>query len=149
MLRRIPLNATLRSYDAKAVSDGTGTDTGEESLVQQHLRDEVDINTIMKRFGATGMMPSFREGVYGDFTGIVDFESAVQTVAETTERFMRLPAAMRERFGNDPANLVAAVQSMTEEEFDKLNAPEPVAQAVVEPVVPKAPADAGGAVAPQ
>jgi len=139
MFKGIPLDASLRGYDAKWVSDSLGTVTGEESLVQQHLADEVDINTIMRRFGATGLMPSFREGVYADFTGITDFESAVQTVAEVNARFMRLPAEMRAKFENNPAMLVNMVQDMSEDEFNEFNKPEPEAQAVVAPVEPKAP----------
>lgn len=120
LLDGIPLDATLRSYDAAAVSDGTGVDTGPETLVQQHLRDEVDINTIVRRFGLTQSMPfGPAQGVYGDFTGLSDFESMEERVASVRERFMRLPAELRDRFRNSPAELARYVSQQTQEDFVK------------------------------
>lgn len=111
----------LRGYDAKEVSRVTATHTGSESLVQQHLKDEVDINTIMRRFGVTDQLPlGPRTGIYGDFTGISDYESAVERVRGAQERFMELPAEIREKFRNDPGELIAAANSMPPEEFEAL-----------------------------
>lgn len=123
----IPFNASLGSYDHKAVSEETAIDCGDESLVQQHFKEEVDVNTIVRRFGLTPELPAWRTGVYGDFTGISDYESAVQRIEATQNAFMALPATLRDRFKNDPAELVRYAQSHTEEEFDALMAPPPAA----------------------
>lgn len=136
----IPLGASLRGYDAKAVSLEESVRTGSESLVQQHFREEADINTIVRRFGMTGQMPSgVAGGVYGDFTGIEDYASAVERIERARDGFMTLPPEVRERFGNDPGRLVDLAQSLTEDEFGELVAPVPA------PVVPVAPVAAPGA----
>jgi len=115
----IPLDASLRSYDAKAVSDGTALHTGSETLVQQHLKDEVDINTIVRRFGLTRDMPAGAAGgVYGDFTGISDYDGALEAIRRAREGFMVLPPEVRERFGNDPGRLIRFAQESSPEAFD-------------------------------
>lgn len=133
-LAQIPLDGSLRSYDAAAVSDGTATRTGAESVVQQQFVDEVDVNSIVRRFGMTREMPfGSAEGVFGDFTGLSDFDAVRAKVVDAEARFMRLPADVREKFGNDPANLIRATQTLSSAEFGALfkGPEEPVA-----PVVP-------------
>lgn len=118
MRKTIPRGVGLGQYDAKEVSEGTSTHTGSETMVQQHLKHEVDVNTIVKRFAQTGEMPfSAREGVYGDFTGITDYESARARVEQADSSFMLLPAEVRERFQNSPAELLKYMNSVTFEEF--------------------------------
>lgn len=96
------------SYDADAVSRETGVDmTGVADMAQQQFKDEADINTIVKRFGLTGELPeNVRLPVSGDFTGIGDFQSAMNAVRAAEESFMQVPAHIRARFGNDPAALI-------------------------------------------
>lgn len=94
--------------------------TGSESLVQQHQKDECDINVIMRRFGATGAVPAGVAGaVYGDFSSILEFEDALELVERAQAGFMTLPAEIRQRFENNPANLVRYVQSVGPEEFER------------------------------
>lgn len=93
--------------DPREVSRLTTVDTGGESLVQQHLRDEQDINVIMRRFMVTGTLPQAVDiGMFGDFTEIEDFESAVERVDRAYDVFMKLPAEVREKFDNDPGKLL-------------------------------------------
>lgn len=115
-------------------------DTGRESIVQQHFADEQDINTIMRRFGVTGQMPQFLpEGMYGDFTGIEDYESAVARIERADNAFMALPAEVRERFGNDPGALMRAAAVSDEDSFGKLIFPDVIPPA--KPVPPAEPAE--------
>lgn len=101
---------TLRSggfnYDRDAVSRETGLDVDElnfPSKTIQSGKDDADINVIVRRFGVTGQMPQqVRMPQYGDYTGISDFQSAMNVVRAAEEQFMTLPAAVRSRFGNDP-----------------------------------------------
>lgn len=128
------LPVSLRSYDAAQHSRATSTFTGSESLVQQHLRDEVDINTIMRRFGLTRELPlGPASGVYGDFTGISDFQSALDRIEGARDRFMALPPDVRERFDNDPGKLIAMASEMPGAEFEALFSG--ASAAPVEPVV--------------
>lgn len=108
----------------------------ESNLVQQHFKEEVDINTIVRRFGVTGQLPQFMPaGVYGDFTGIEDYESAVAQIERAQDGFMELPAEVREKFGNDVGVMIRQAQNMTEDDFGKLVFPVPP---VVPPGVPPA-----------
>jgi phage internal scaffolding protein len=89
-------------------------DTGEvidDGKTQQSFKEEVDINTIVRRFGLTGELPpDFRMPVSGDFTGVSDFHSAMNMVRSAQEAFMQLPGEMRDRFGHDPAKLMSFLE---------------------------------------
>lgn len=103
-------------YDVEAVSDETGlncqvdVNTGEvlESMTQQHFAEEVDINTIVKRFGIGYQMPEggIRAPLVADFSDVGDFQSAMNQVVRARESFDELPADVRYRFGNDPGAFV-------------------------------------------
>lgn len=98
----------LYNYDADAASEEAGLKIDEsESVTQQQFAEEVDINTIVKRFGLTGELPNgVAMPVSGDFTGVADFQSAMNVVRQAQEAFMELPAEVRYRFSNDPARVV-------------------------------------------
>lgn len=97
------------NYDRDAVSLEAAfrQDPDEECFVQQQHKDECDINTIIERFGLAGVVPeNFRAPMQGDFTGVTDFQSAVNLVQESREAFMALPGALRAEFGHDPGRLL-------------------------------------------
>lgn len=103
MFIRAPYN-----YDAEAVSRETALACDpEESVVQQQFADECDINTIVRRFGLTGELPNqVSMPQSGDFTGVTDFQSAMNMVRQAQEAFMELPADVRYRFANDPQRVI-------------------------------------------
>lgn len=108
------------TLNRKNWSEEHGLDHPKESLVQQHFGPEQDINAIVKRFGINREMPfgaAQGAGLYGDFTGIEDYESALDRVRGADERFMRLPAEVREKFNNDPGQLLRFANTMDEPEF--------------------------------
>lgn len=78
------------------------------SKAQQHLKDEADVNSIMEKYRKTGLMPqSPRTPITGaDMTGLSDFREHMDIVAQAQQNFDQLPAQLRKRFGNDPANLL-------------------------------------------
>lgn len=86
------------------VSIVTGSENNEPTMTQQHDADETDINTIVKKFKVTGVLPQgIRVPSYGDFTdGISDFRTAMEAIRAASESFMALPGEVRARFGNDP-----------------------------------------------
>ena len=102
--------ALLRSmfnYDTDVASVETGLDCQDPSLAQQQFRDECDINTILERFNVTGQLPvSPLQPQFGDFSGVTDYQSALNAVLDAQESFDALPARVRERFANDPAAFV-------------------------------------------
>lgn len=96
------------NYDMDAASNESGLKCEDVSLAVQSSRDEVDINTIVRRFGLTGELPTdLRAPTFGDFVGINDYHSAMNAVARANEAFMEMPAEVRSRFGNDPQEFVA------------------------------------------
>lgn len=103
---RTPFN-----YDMDQASLETGIVNLEPSLTQQQFADECDINTIVKRFGLTGQLPDNpRLPTYGDFTGVTDFQTALNAVRAAEEDFLALPGAIRAEFDNDPQKLLRAVE---------------------------------------
>lgn len=84
----------------------------DKSLTKQSLSDECDINKIIARFEKTGSVTHVAEkqAIYGDFTQIGDFHAAALAVQQAEEMFMALPAVVRQRFDNDPEQLMLFLQ---------------------------------------
>lgn len=103
---------TGHNYDRDMVSDETGLDcTGDPGHTQQHFAEEVDINTIVRRFGLTGELPETNNmPISGDFTGITSFEEAMLQVRKANEAFMEFPAEIRAEFNNDPGRMIAFLE---------------------------------------
>lgn len=83
-----------------------------ESLTQQSMKDDCDINRIMKKFEDTGVIEHQRQfqGHYGDFLGAGDYHDAMNQILAAQEMFETVPAKLRARFGNDPALFLEFVQ---------------------------------------
>lgn len=106
----------LRAYDARAVTVESAVDCSlGECIVQQQFKDEVDVNTIVRRFGIPERPVVAPGGVFGDFTGIEDYQSAAARVAAVESGFMALPPEVRERFGNDPGRFAREAGELSDE----------------------------------
>lgn len=106
------------------------------SRAQQHFKEECDINNIVNTFMKTGQIPGdFRMPSHGDFLDAIDdFQTAQDAVIAAREEFMRLPAQIRERFGNSPQALLGFLEDESNrEEAKRLGLLEPPA-APPEPV---------------
>lgn len=102
-MKNVPFFRTGYNYDRDLASQETGLVCEDESLAIQSAAEEADINTIVRRFGLTGQLPDqVAMPRYGDFTGLPDFHAAMNLVRTTQEEFLRVPAEIRARFGNDP-----------------------------------------------
>jgi phage internal scaffolding protein len=98
---------TPYNYDLNAASNESGLHCEDATLTQQHYKDECDINNILRQFNVTGLLPEATlTPRYGDFTGIGDYQTALNKVIAAEDEFMRLPAQIRARFDNDPAQLI-------------------------------------------
>lgn len=103
---------TEHNYDTNEASDAGALECKDETRTQQHFKEEVDINTIVERFGLGGKMPdNLPAPSYGDYTNVVDFKTAMDAVAKAGESFDRLPAAVRAKFMNDPQELLDFVEN--------------------------------------
>jgi phage internal scaffolding protein len=102
------------NYDRDQASADTALACNDPSLAQQHMADDADINTIVKRFGLTGQLPeNVRLPEYGDFTGINDYASALRALSEADENFLEIPAELRARFHNSPQRFLEFVENPT------------------------------------
>ena len=143
--KKVPFLRTPYNYDVDKVSDETGLACPDPSLAQQNFKDETDINYIVRQFGLTGELPGQTiSPQYGDFTGVLDYHSAVNAVLAAQDEFMELPAQMRARFDNDPAKLIDFLgNEQNREEAIKLGlVANPISEASETPVGEVKPAEA-------
>lgn len=128
MFLRTPYN-----YDRAAASLAAGMDTGTETEVVQSAKDDADINVIVRRFRVTGYLPTAAKlPTYGDFTGVSDYRTAMDAVRKAAEGFMELPASIRERFGNDPQQLLEfCSKPANQEELRKLGLAPKISKPIV------------------
>lgn len=113
------------------------------SRTQQHFKEECDINTIVNTFMKTGQIPGdFRMPTHGDFLDAVDdFQTAQDLVIAAREEFLRLPAQLRERFGNSPQALMGFLENRENEaearRLGLLAEPEPAPEPISVRVMPE------------
>lgn len=95
------------TYDPDENSDRSKLIFTRPSRTKQSFRDECDINTILRQFNVTGQLPvGSVQPQYGDFSGITDYQSALNAVMAAQDSFLQLPAKVRAKFDNDPALFV-------------------------------------------
>lgn len=81
--------------------------TGKETLVSQEFKDECDINFLMKKYKANGVIKqSLKPPFYGDFASIPDYQEAMNIVNEANTLFSSMSSDVRKRFDNDPAKFL-------------------------------------------
>jgi len=80
----------------------------EKSRTQAHFAEQCDVNNIVKKYKVNGFLSHThgRQGVYGDFSNVTDYQTALQTVIDAQNGFMTLPASVRKKFENDPQQLL-------------------------------------------
>lgn len=87
------------------------------SLTQQQFKEEADINNIIASYNTTGLLTnplvaSARQPMFGDFSNLPEDYMQVQNqLLEAQANFMDLPAKIRQRFNNNPAELIAFLQN--------------------------------------
>lgn len=109
-----------------------------EDRTQQSFKDECNINFLMKRYEKTGVLPVGRQTrpQYVDAT-VINFQSAMERVAEVRGVFSLLDAKTRKRFENDPEQMLeflADPSNLEEARRLGLVAPEEAPKPVSEPV---------------
>lgn len=109
--------------------------------IQSHA-DSVDIHVLLERFaqGDPGALTRI-QGTYGDFTQLPgSFAEALNIMAAAEQYFMSLPVDVRDRFGQDFNQFIAAMD--TPDWVSKVgldHAPTPDPNAIVSPAASQAP----------
>lgn len=82
------------------------------SLTKQSMKDDCDINNILKKFNKTGQLPDLikTNPKFGDFADTLDYQESLNLVIHAQTQFEALSAAVRKRFHNDPAEFLEFVQ---------------------------------------
>nr|QXN72775.1 MAG: internal scaffolding protein [Microvirus sp.] len=83
------------------------------SLTKQSMRDECDINFILKKHQKQGTLDSLRKTkpeVYGDFSDSGSYQEALNIVMDAQEQFAGLSANVRKFFDNDPEKFLAFME---------------------------------------
>ena len=95
----------IRENGTKRVS----TVNDKPTRTQQQFRDKVNVNSIMAKYRKTGLIEHVRTnpGIYSDLTELPDYMTAMQTVINANRTFETIPANIRLRFQNDPAQLIS------------------------------------------
>lgn len=90
-----------------------GTANDQPSLTQQQYAEECDINFIMRNYTQQGLIPqgTTKTAVYGDFSDVTDYFEALRIIHQAEDQFNELPAQVRARFQNDPAELLAFIEN--------------------------------------
>ena len=131
----------METYSRRNPPPSIGIDFSDSpSLTQQHFQKECDINNMLMKFGATGVLPEKEGSFYGDFSSSIDFQGAYDLVQSTMDQFLALPSICRDRFGNDPGKFLDFVSNPA-------NAPQFAELGLVEvkiPAVPVTPLDVTG-----
>lgn len=129
------------NYDRDAASNESGLACDDPSLAVQHMEEEANINTIVRRFGLTGELPAqVAIPRSGDFTNIPDFHTAMNMVRQAQEEFLKVPAEVRARFNNDPQMFMNFVEDeANRDEAAKLGLLKVVEAVQAAPVVTETP----------
>jgi len=82
----------------------------DKSLTNQADMDAADINKIMAKFEKTGVIIDQsgieRKPMYGDFSEVPNYHEALSAVRRTETAFNQLPVSIRNRFNNDPQEIL-------------------------------------------
>lgn len=98
-------------YDDKtdlAAREHTDIKCDDDSLTQQHFRDDSDINVLALRYGLDKRpLPNIPidPSYYGDLSEVPDLRTALDIVRDAEQRFLELDPKLRARFDNSPSKL--------------------------------------------
>lgn len=109
-------NLTIRSLFNRPLKN-EGFTFKEPTMTQQQFAEECDLNNIVDH-NFRLKDPSFitklqlssgavkQEPIYGDFTEVSDYQSALDIVNNARMQFETLPSTVRDRFSNNPQKLL-------------------------------------------
>lgn len=97
--------------DGTLINFQTGELYNPPSMTKQEFKDQCDINKIIKEFTITGQITHISakaaQGAFIDLPGELDYQTSLNVMIKAEEAFLALPAKIRDRFGNDPAEFLA------------------------------------------
>lgn len=108
----------VRIYSRFDVPLDEGIFFEDESLAQQHFKDECDINNILAKYNRTGLLPQVSEQFeFGDFGESFDYQASLNKMIEAQAIFDALPSQIRREFNNNVGEFLEQVHN--EDFFDR------------------------------
>lgn len=88
------------------------------SMTKQSFRKECDIDSIVAKAKNEGFIPVMNGGepFYGDVSNVVGYKEALDTVRDAEGLFGQFDASIRERFKNDPGELISFLEDQNNKE---------------------------------
>lgn len=84
-------------------------------MTKQEFKFECDVNNVIKSFKPHQMMAMLQQnlnaGNYADLPEAYDFQEALHLIKDAERQFMTIPAKVRDRFGQDPAQFLAFINN--------------------------------------
>lgn len=80
-----------------------------DMLTKQAYEGETNINNILRKYKLTGVLPQSSKTAlaqFGDFSKIPSYKESLEHVLRAQDMFNELPSAVRNRFRNDPEQLI-------------------------------------------
>lgn len=97
--------------DGTLIHPVTGEVYTPPSMTKQEFKDQCNINNIIKEFTITGQITHISakaaQGAFIDLPGSLDYQESLNVMLKAEEAFLALPAKIRDRFKNDPAEFLA------------------------------------------
>lgn len=97
-------------FDNLVLDPKTGELVPMPSMTKQEFVDQCDINRIIKEFTITGQVSHISakaaQGAFIDLPAGLDYQESLNTMIRAQEAFMALPARIRQKFGDDPAQFL-------------------------------------------
>lgn len=100
------------AWNQQLPTQAVDRETGEllflPSLTNQSFAKDADVNTIMEKYKATGMLRQISPDAveFGDFTNSESFHEQFEKFQRAEDAFMELPAEIRARMENDPGKFI-------------------------------------------
>jgi len=101
---------TPYNYDRDEVSKNTALVCEDESLAQQNMKSETDLNVMIRKYGVLPV----QEVNWKEFDATVipkDYHELQNMMKEADEAFLSLPGEVRAKVDNDPAKFLAMVDA--------------------------------------
>ena len=110
------------------------SDNPEPTMARQEFADECDINNLMKKY-TYNQIPDI-PGTVSEFSQVIDFQEMMQATIHVRTQFDSLPPNIRQRFQNDPQDLINFLgDSKNREEAIKLGLVDPKPEPTIDPVL--------------
>lgn len=107
-----PHSRLATAYTGHLVDPLTGELVKPPARTKQEFKEQCDINNIIKSFKITRQITHLaaKAGTFEDLPDALDLQTALNVVIQAEDAFAALPAAVRDRFKNNPSEFLAFME---------------------------------------